>query len=46
MPNNTSSGAPKKARWTTSQKQDAKRGPKKGHRGQSASKGGYAAKEG
>ncbi|MDF2146274.1 DEAD/DEAH box helicase [Knoellia sp. p5-6-4] len=46
MPKNTSSGAPKKARWTPSQKAEAKRGPKKPHRGQSATsaKTGYAGK--
>ena len=37
MPKNTSSGAPKKARWSASKKADAQRGPKKPHRGQSAS---------
>ena len=37
MPKNTSSGAPKKARWSTAKKADAQRGPKKPHRGQSAS---------
>nr|WP_206070602.1 DEAD/DEAH box helicase [Knoellia sp. DB2414S] len=31
------SGAPKKARWTASQKAAAKKGPKKAHRGQSVS---------
>ncbi|SES09083.1 Superfamily II DNA and RNA helicase [Pedococcus cremeus] len=49
MPKNTSSGAPKKARWSASKKADAQRGPKKPHRGQSASassssKTGYAGK--
>jgi superfamily II DNA/RNA helicase len=37
VPKNTSSGAPKKARWSASKKADAQRGPKKPHRGQSAS---------
>ncbi len=41
MPKNQRSGAPKKARWTPDQKADAKKGPKKAHRGQSA--GGAAA---
>jgi superfamily II DNA/RNA helicase len=35
LTNRTSSGAPKKARWTTAKKIDAKSGPKKAHRGQS-----------
>jgi superfamily II DNA/RNA helicase len=34
---NLRSGAPKKARWTASQKAAAKKGPKKAHRGQSVS---------
>ena len=37
MPKNTSSGAPKKARWSASKKADVQRGPKKPHRGQAAS---------
>ncbi|HEX5521956.1 MAG TPA: DEAD/DEAH box helicase [Pedococcus sp.] len=37
MPKNTPSGAPKKARWSPAKKADAQRGPKKPHRGQSAS---------
>ena len=41
MPKNQRSGAPKKARWTPDQKADARKGPKKAHRGQSA--GGSAA---
>ncbi|HEX7536868.1 MAG TPA: DEAD/DEAH box helicase [Dermatophilaceae bacterium] len=35
MTNRISSGAPKKARWSTAKKIDAKTGPKKAHRGQS-----------
>ncbi|HYO17259.1 MAG TPA: DEAD/DEAH box helicase [Dermatophilaceae bacterium] len=35
MTNRISSGAPKKARWSTAKKIDAKAGPKKAHRGQS-----------
>ncbi len=37
MSKNLRSGAPKKARWTASQKAAAKKGPKKAHRGQSVS---------
>jgi superfamily II DNA/RNA helicase len=48
VPKNTSSGAPKKARWSASKKAEAQRGPKKPHRGQSAasssSRSGYAGK--
>ncbi len=35
MNKHINSGAPKKARWTTAKKIDAKSGPKKAHRGQS-----------
>jgi superfamily II DNA/RNA helicase len=35
------SGAPKKARWTTAKKIDAKSGPKKAHRGQTQAPRGY-----
>jgi len=35
------SGAPKKARWSTAKKIDAKTGPKKAHRGQSQAPRGY-----
>ena len=46
MPKNTSSGAPKKARWSAAKKADAQRGPKKPHRGQSrdGAKTSYAGK--
>jgi superfamily II DNA/RNA helicase len=43
VPKKLSSGAPKKVRWTADQKAAAKKGPKKAHRGQSASpQQGYA----
>ena len=35
MNKHINSGAPKKARWSTAKKIDAKTGPKKAHRGQS-----------
>ncbi len=46
MSKNTSSGAPKKARWSASKKADAQRGPKKPHRGQSASSASSSSKTG
>jgi superfamily II DNA/RNA helicase len=47
VPKNLRSGAPKKARWTPEKKADAKKGPKKAHRGQSSPPSGgssYAAR--
>ncbi len=44
MPKQQRSGAPKKARWTPDQKADAKKGPKKAHRGQSAAGGSAASR--
>jgi superfamily II DNA/RNA helicase len=47
VPKNLRSGAPKKARWTPEKKADAKKGPKKAHRGQSSAPSGgssYAAR--
>ncbi len=38
MPKSTRSGAPKKARWSTAQKNAVQSGPKKPHRGQSSSR--------